>query len=74
MYLGCKAGVLENQDTLGGGGQLDPPLNPMFYVQIWQTSKRPFARFLPYKKRAKGEGGGQFAPPVIFIHNSKIIV
>jgi len=30
------AGVLENQDTLGGGGQFDPPpsLNPMFYVQI----------------------------------------
>ena len=29
------AGVLENQDMLGGGGQFDPPpLNPMFDVQI----------------------------------------
>ena len=27
------AGVLENQDTLGGVN-LTPPLNPMFYVQI----------------------------------------
>ena len=27
------AGVLENQDMLGGG-QFDPPVNPMFYVQI----------------------------------------
>ena len=29
------AGVLENQDTLGGVN-LTPPLNFMFYVQIWQ--------------------------------------
>jgi len=28
-----SAGVLENQDMLGGG-QFDPPLNPMFDVQI----------------------------------------
>ena len=28
------AGVLENQDTLGGGNLTPPPLNPMFYVQI----------------------------------------
>ena len=28
------AGVLENQDTLGGGQFDPPPLNPMFYVQI----------------------------------------
>ena len=26
------AGVLENQDTLGGGVNLTPPLNPMFDV------------------------------------------
>ena len=30
------AGVLENQDMLGGGVNLTPPLNPMFDVQIWQ--------------------------------------
>ena len=29
-----SAGVLENQDMLGGGSQFDPPLNPMFDVQI----------------------------------------
>jgi len=31
-----SAGVLENQDMLGGGGggQFGPPLNPMFDVQI----------------------------------------
>ena len=29
------AGVLENQDTLGGS-LWPPPLNPMFDVQIWQ--------------------------------------
>ena len=28
------AGVLKNQDTLGGGQFDPPPLNPMFYVQI----------------------------------------
>ena len=28
------AGVLENQDTLGGSICPPPPLNPMFYVQI----------------------------------------
>ena len=27
------AGVLENQDTLGGWGQFEPPLNVMFDVQ-----------------------------------------
>ena len=30
------AGVLENQDTLGGVNLTPPPLNPMFDVQIWQ--------------------------------------
>ena len=30
------AGVLENQDTLGGGQFDPPPLNPMFNIQIWQ--------------------------------------
>ena len=29
-----RAEVLENQDTLGGGVNLTPPLNPMFDVQI----------------------------------------
>ena len=29
-----SAGVLENQDTLGGGQFDPPPLNPMFDVQI----------------------------------------
>ena len=33
------AGVLENQDMLGGVN-LTPPLNPMFYVQIWQMIHR----------------------------------
>ena len=29
-----SAGVLENQDMLGGGQFAPPPLNPMFDVQI----------------------------------------
>ena len=28
------AGVLENQDMLGGVNLTPPPLNPMFYIQI----------------------------------------
>ena len=32
--LTLSAGVLENQDTRGGGVNLTPPLNPMFDVQI----------------------------------------
>ena len=31
-----SAGVLENQDMLGGGSIRPPPINPMFDVQIWQ--------------------------------------
>ena len=38
LFNPIPAGVLENQDTLGGGGNLTPPsLNPMFDVQIWQN-------------------------------------
>ena len=33
LFNPISAGVLENQDMLGGS-QFDPPLNPMFDVQI----------------------------------------
>ena len=34
MLNPTSAGVLENQDMLGGGQFYPPPLNPMFDVQI----------------------------------------
>ena len=34
LFNPIPAGVLENQDTLGGVNLTPPPLNPMFYVQI----------------------------------------
>ena len=35
LFNPISAGVLENQETRGGGVNLTPPLNPMFDVQIW---------------------------------------
>ena len=36
FFYPISAGVLENQDMLGGGQFDPPPLNPMFDVQISQ--------------------------------------
>ena len=36
IFNPISAGVLENQDMLGGVNLTPPPLNPMFDVQIWQ--------------------------------------
>ena len=36
VFNPIPAGVLKNQDMLGGSIWPPPPLNPMFYVQIWQ--------------------------------------
>ena len=76
-FFPCKylnpipAGVLENQNMLGGVNLTPPPLNPIFDVQIWQMIHHLKALVLYFKNLQKNL---QICKNWIFFAKSSYIV